>query len=83
VTPKRYKKYFPKSKVHVVSLVISVVSNAGFGIFLAHLVCLTQSGLFQCFLKDYWGLAQKPDELAKTKYGVVFSSCKSMKKSWA
>jgi hypothetical protein len=33
-------KYFPKSKVYVVYLVISVVSKTGFGIFLAHLVCL-------------------------------------------
>jgi hypothetical protein len=41
MTPKRYTtKYFLKSKAYVVSLVISVVSKNGFGIFLAHLVCL-------------------------------------------
>jgi hypothetical protein len=33
-------KYFLKFKVYVVSLVINVVSKTGFGIFLAHLVCL-------------------------------------------
>jgi hypothetical protein len=33
-------KYFLKSKVYVVPLVISVVSKTGFEIFLAHLVCL-------------------------------------------
>jgi hypothetical protein len=33
-------KYFLKSKVYVVSLVMSVVSKTAFGIFLAHLVCL-------------------------------------------
>jgi hypothetical protein len=33
-------KYFQKFKVCVVSLKINVVSKAGFGIFLAHLVCL-------------------------------------------
>jgi hypothetical protein len=33
-------KYFLKSKVYVVSLVISAVSKTGFEIFLAHLVCL-------------------------------------------
>jgi hypothetical protein len=32
--------YFPKSKVYVVSLIISVVSKTGFGIILAHLVCI-------------------------------------------
>jgi hypothetical protein len=34
------KHYFPKSKVNVVSIVISVISRIGFGIFLVHLVCL-------------------------------------------
>jgi hypothetical protein len=45
-------KYFLKSKVYVVSLVKSVVSKTGFGIFLAHLVCLKSEksklpGIFQ------------------------------------
>jgi hypothetical protein len=41
VTPERYKKkYLPKSKVYLVSLIISAVSKTGFGIFLAQLVCL-------------------------------------------
>jgi hypothetical protein len=33
-------KYFPKSKYYVVSLVIILVFKTGFGIFLAHLICL-------------------------------------------
>jgi hypothetical protein len=45
-------KYFLKSKVYVVSLVSSVVSKTGFGIFPAHLVCLKSEksempGIFQ------------------------------------
>jgi hypothetical protein len=38
-------KYFLKSKVYVVSLIISVVSKTGFGIFLAHLVCFKSEHL--------------------------------------
>jgi hypothetical protein len=40
VSPKDTTKYFLKFKEYVVPLVISVVSKTGFGIFLAHLVCL-------------------------------------------
>jgi hypothetical protein len=36
---KNTTKYFLRSKVYVVSLIISVVFETGFGIFLAHLVC--------------------------------------------
>jgi hypothetical protein len=43
LTPKDTKKYSPKSKVFVVSLVISVVLKTGFGTFLAHLECLKAS----------------------------------------
>jgi hypothetical protein len=35
---KRYNFFYQKSKVYVVSLVISVVSKTGFGILLAHLI---------------------------------------------
>jgi hypothetical protein len=34
------KKYFLKSKVYVVSLIIIVVFKTGFVIYLAHLVCI-------------------------------------------
>jgi hypothetical protein len=46
-------KYFLKSKVYVVSLVISVVSKTGFGIFLAHLVCLKSVYMHQSISKMF------------------------------